>query len=265
MAVGKGAPPMIPTLLAVTSTALIVTSVYTYNDLVDREMDSFNVIKKNRPLAAGTVEVLVAKILIYVTGAAGLFISWFINLGAFAFTALWFTVFILYSYPGVRLKKMFLVKEIVTGGLWPLASMIGSYAVSNSISMVAVYAGLSFGLFSALGLPALSDTFDEYEDALYKVNSLSRALSWRRKVQLLGVAVLILMTVTPLTYKSLGFNVIFPISVVALSLVLLRWGIYPIVGGFEMQAALRTRKLTYIYFLVVQTIMIVGTLNFNLF
>jgi 4-hydroxybenzoate polyprenyltransferase len=79
MAVGKGAPPMIPTLLAVTSTALIVTSVYTYNDLVDREMDSFNVIKKNRPLAAGTVEVLVAKILIYVTGAAGLFISWFIN------------------------------------------------------------------------------------------------------------------------------------------------------------------------------------------
>jgi 4-hydroxybenzoate polyprenyltransferase len=108
MAVGKGAPPMIPTLLAVTSTALIVTSVYTYNDLVDREMDSFNVIKKNRPLAAGTVEVLVAKILIYVTGAAGLFISWFINLGAFAFTALWFTVFILYSYPGVRLKKMYM-------------------------------------------------------------------------------------------------------------------------------------------------------------
>ena len=158
---------------------------------------------------------------------------------------------------------MFLVKEIVTGGLWPLASMIGSYAVSNSISMVAVYAGLSFGLFSALGLPALSDTFDEHEDALFKVNSLSRALSWRRKVQLLGVAVLILMTVTPLTYRSLGLNVVFPISVVVLSLVLLRWGVYPLVGGFEMQTALRTRKLTYIYFLVVQAIMIFGTLNLN--
>ena len=95
MAVGKGAPPIMPTLLAVISTALIVTSVYTYNDLVDREMDSYNSIKKNRPLAAGTVDISVAWILIYVTGVSGLFISWFINLGAFTFTVLWLTVFIL--------------------------------------------------------------------------------------------------------------------------------------------------------------------------
>ncbi len=261
MVVGHGSPPVIPSLMVIGSVFCTAGAVYLYNDVIDAKMDSLNPVKKNRPMASGAVKRSVIMTFIVILAALGLGLSYMINLSTFIIVGGWMALFTIYSYPGIRLKRLFIVKEVVTSAGWPLCSMAGSYALTGTFSLPPVFAGILLGTFTFLGLPALSDAFDEYEDGVYGVKSLARALDWRRKVQLLGVAVLVMMTVTPLTYARLGFSVILPISVVVLSLVLLRWGIFPIMNKFELATALKARKLTYLYFILTQVLIVISSLN----
>lgn len=264
MVVGRGFPPVVPSLMIIGSIFCTAGAVYLYNDVVDAEMDGLNPVKKNRPMAAGKVKKSVTMAFIVVLAVLGLTLSYLINLPTFIIVAGWMTLFVIYSYPGIRLKKMFIVKEVVTSVGWPLCSMAGSYALTGEFFLPAVFAGMLLGTFTFLGLPALSDAFDEYEDGIYGVKSLARVLNWRRKVQLLGFAVLVMMIVTPLTYVQFGFSVILPISVVGLSLILLRWGIFPIMNQFELATALKARKLTYLYFIVTQVLIVISSLNLGI-
>ncbi len=261
MVAGRGFPPLIPSTMAITSTLLVGASVYIYNDLVDAEMDSISTNHKTRPMASGRVPKSAAWLTIITSAVVGLLLALWVNLQTFIVSFAWFLLFTIYSYPRIRLKNMFIVKELVVSSAWILCSLIGSIAVTSGVSIPAIFAGLLFGTFIFLVQPALVDTFDAYEDGLYGVKTLSRALSWRRRVQMLGMAVLVMMTVAPVTYARLGFSVLFPITVVAFSLILLRWGIMPLTSGFELQAVLRSRKLMYVYFFVTQIILVVSSMK----
>ncbi len=261
MVASRGIPPFRSTLTALISTLLIGTSVYIYNDLVDAEMDNISPKNDVRPIASGRVAKSYAKLMILASGSVGLILTYLINMQTLIVSLTWFILFSLYSYPRVRLKNMILVKEVVVSSAWPLCSLIGSLAVTGSVSIPALFSGLLFGTFIFLVQPALVDSLDVYQDGLYGVNSLARVLSWKRKVQMLTLGALVIMTITPLTYSRMGFNVILPISVVAFSLVLLRWGIYPLSRGFELQSVMRSRKIMYIYFLGLQAILIVSSMS----
>jgi 4-hydroxybenzoate polyprenyltransferase len=256
-----GSPPIQVTALTLASILLVGTSTYIYNDLVDSDMDSISEVHKGRPIASGRVHKSDAWPTIIISGALGLVISYLVGLPVFLLCLGWLTLFTLYSHPRIRLKKMFLVKELVVSSGWPIISLIGSYAVLGSVSWPAMFSGLLFGAFTFLGLPALSDSFDAYEDSVYGVKSLGRVLSWGRKVQLLGLAALLMMTVTPLTYSRLGFSVILPIVTVALSLIMLRWAIFPIANGFEVHVAQLSRRIIYVYFLIIQVVLIVSSMS----
>ncbi len=78
---------------------------------------------------------------------------------------------------------------------------------------------------------------------------------------MLGLAALLMMTVTPLTYSQLGFSVILPILVVALSLIMLRWAVFPIANSFEVHSAQLSRRIIYVYFLVIQVIVIASSMS----
>jgi 4-hydroxybenzoate polyprenyltransferase len=256
-----GHPPIQVTALTLASILLVGSSTYIYNDLVDSEMDRISEVHKDRPIASGRVRKSDAWPTIIFSGTAGLWLSYLVGLPVFLLSLGWLTLFTFYSYPGIRLKKMFLVKELVVSSGWPIISLIGCYAVLGGVSWPAMFSGLLFGAFTFLGLPALSDSFDAYEDSVYGVRSLGRALSWRRKVQLLGLAALLMMTVTPLTYSRLGFSVILPIIVVASSLVMLRWAVLPIAGGFEVHVAQLSRRIIYVYFLVIQVVLVASSMS----
>ncbi len=241
-------------------------SVYIYNDYADADMDSLNPNKVKRSvIAAGKVSKKSALGVIAVLAIIGLDLAFVINLQTFIFASMFFTMFIAYSHPWIRLKNMFLLKEIVTTGGLPLFALMAGYAINGTYSILAVFASLLFGLFGVLNLPVISDTLDEKEDEIYKVKSLARALSWRRRVQLMGLAMLVMMTVTPLTYTQFGLNVIFPISVVALSLVVLRWGIYPLRKQADEILILKARRLVFAYYLVAEIILVISTLSLKLF
>jgi 4-hydroxybenzoate polyprenyltransferase len=261
MVASGGAPPIQVTALTLASILLVGSSTYVYNDMVDSDMDSLSEVHNNRPIASGRVRKSEAWATIIISGAAGLGLAYLVSLPVFLLCLVWLILFTIYSNPRIRLKKMYIIKELVVSSGWPLISLIGSYAIIGSVSVPALFSGLLFGAFTFLGLPALSDSFDTYEDGVYGVKSLGRALSWRRKVQLLGLAALLMMTVTPLTYSQLGFSVILPITVVASSLIILRWAIFPIANGFEIHAAQLSRKIIYIYFLTIQVVLIVSSMN----
>ena len=261
--VGRGAPPLVPTFTAIGSTLFLTASAYIYNDLCDAEMDRLNPDKKSRPLASGEVSESFAYRFIAVTGIIGLGIGLTLNRVAFIFSLTYYVLFMLYSWPGVRFKKMFIVKEIVTCLAWPLLALVGVYAVTGSFSLPGIFAGVMMGIFSFLGLPALSDSLDEEEDTMFEVNSLARALSWKRRIQFLGAAILIMMVVTTLTYAQLGFNTLLPITIVGSSLILLRF-VIPIYGGFERENVQKVRTVTYLYVIMSQIFIVLGSMNLPL-
>lgn len=265
MIVGRGFPPIGTTLLTIASGSLIAAAVYIYNDYADLDMDKLNPMKvKRSALAAGTISKNSALSVIVIMSVIGLSLPLLINYQTFLFGAFFFILFMAYSHPLIRLKKIFLVKEIVTTGGLPIFALMASYAISGTYSLLAVFASLLFGLFGVLVLPVVSDTLDEKEDKLFEVKSLARALSWKRRVQLMGVAMLVMMTVVPLTYNQLGLSVIFPISVVALSLILLQWGILPLRTKSDEASITKSRKLVFIYYLIAEIILVISTLSLNI-
>jgi 4-hydroxybenzoate polyprenyltransferase len=262
MVAGRGFPPLNIMAMTIVSTILVTASVYIYNDVVDAEMDKLNTTKKDRPLVNGSISPLPAYIFICITALLGLGLAFIINLNTFLISLSWWILFFLYSYPPIRLKKRFLIKEITTSSGQIFNALIGSYAILNSLNITVVFAGLIFWLFTFLGLPAFADTLDQKEDELFKVKTLARALSWRRKVQLMGIGVLIMMTVLPLTYTSLGLSVLLPITMVVSSLILLRWVIFPTMNqNYTTLTVLKTRRNITIYLLVIQIVLIISSMK----
>ncbi len=264
MIAGRGSPSLTPALMAIVAAAFITLSVYLYNDIIDLEMDatSPNPRKKERPLAMGQVDVKDAYKLLSIAAALGLLTAFFINLPTLIVAVTYFVLFMLYSYPPVRLKKRFVVKTLVTSTAPLLCALIGGSAISGAITLPVMFAGGIFGIFGFLTLPAISDTFDIEEDTAFGMKTMGMMFSWRRKMQLMVLAVLITMTLTPLTYVQLGFNVVLPIFVVALSLVLLSQ-MYPMMNIFEELSVRRIRKFITVYYLLVQILMVIGTLNLS--
>jgi 4-hydroxybenzoate polyprenyltransferase len=261
MVIGHGFPTIITTIMAVVTSALVAISVYVYNDVVDIEMDKLNPLKQNRPLVVGKAHKESAILLVILSGMGALFIAFFINMLTFILCLAWLTLLLSYSNPRIRLKNIFLVKEIITSSGFPFSSLVASFALTGTLSLPAVFTGLLLGSFVFLCLPAIADSFDMYEDGIYKVHSLSRALKWRGKVLLLGLAVLFMMTITPLTYARMGFSVLLPIVVVISSLIVIRWGVIPIRTTFDVKMAMRARKIVYAFFLLTQVLIVISSFN----
>ena len=126
--VGRGFPPMVPTIMTVASMLFLAISVYFYNDVIDQEMDSLNDVKKDRPLPSGAVSERNVMTIVYATAIIGLVLSYQINLYSFLFSLFYWVVFYLYSFPGIRLKSRFLMKDLVIFSGFPLETSFSSSA-----------------------------------------------------------------------------------------------------------------------------------------
>jgi len=258
----NGILPIIQTSLAIGSSALIATSVYFYNDVIDRVMDSLNEIKKkNRPLASGKVDDKLAMRIIYVTGILGLILAWFANINSFIIGVLWITILLAYSHPIIRLKKRYLLKEIITASGIVFSCILISYAVLNSLSFTAVTFTLFISLLSFGFIPVMQDSGDEYEDKLFDVKSISRYLTWKNKILFMCSGVIIFSVLFSLTYQQMGYTEIFPISMAILSLIFLGIDALPLFGEYSAVKVRRSRNIAYVYFMLINIIFIVGKIT----
>lgn len=260
---GRGFPPIKPTLMSILAMFFISASVYLYNDISDKDMDSLNPTKKNRPLISETVSIKDTMNIIYVLGLIGITISLFINTYSFIFSLIFLFLFSIYSHPKIRTKTKFLGKELTIFSGWLLCGLVSSYAIVGTWHIPVLFTTLIFAIWSFLALPILNDAGDIEEDRLHGVKNLSVLLSWERKIQLLLLGFLFVTIITPLTYVQLGFNTILPILTVALSLVFLKL-IYPKIIDFKMSEYPKLRKLGYIYFLLLEILFVFGSINLNL-
>ncbi len=253
--VGRGFPPLGPTFMAFLSVFFTAASTYIYNDYTDAEMDQLNNVKKNRPLVTGEVSMGFARWFIAITAVAGLGTSFMINRLAFLSNLAFFTLFFIYSMPGIRIKKMFVLKEMSISSAFILCSMVGAAAISGTFHLQSIYVSLLLAAFSFFGQPGLNDQFDVLEDELYGVRTMAVAFTWDTKVKMLMVSVLVPALTAPLTYSMLGFTALLPVAAVALTAGML-WFILKLRGEYVEEAARRTRKLLYAYFFLLQLVLI---------
>ena len=258
--VSRGSPPLSPFIMTVAAMFFISASVYIFNDVIDVEFDKSNPIKMNRPLPSGQVKIEDAKKMVYIFGLFGVLMFLLVNIVSFILSLIHFTLLILYSHPKFYLKRIMIVKEgIITFGII-IASLVGSYAVINSFSLNAFFASIIFAIFVFTAQPAMADTVDIEQDSIFGVKTMASVMSWKRKMQLLITGILIIMTLTPLTYVYLSYNFLLPIFVVLGGLVFLRY-MFPIMNTLEQANMLRAIRISWVFYFMIQTFYIIGSLK----
>ena len=264
MIAGRGSPPFIPLALSVGAVGLITLSVYLYNDITDVNVDKLNSIKGDRPLPTGKASQKDALVIVYLSGLLGIVILLSVNVYSFLFGLMYFFLFNVYSYPKIRLKRRFLFKESIIALGIPLTSLIGIYAVSHSFVVHAFFASILFAIFTYMAQPVFTDSTDVEEDIVAGVKSLATVLSWKKRVQLLVTGWLAVIALIPLTYSMFEFNVVLPVYAVAGGLAFL-CVVIPMLSEFEDAAFSKARKITYMYFILLQLFFVIGTVDVHLF
>ena len=266
--VGRGLPPIQPTILSITATFFTALAVYVYNDIVDLNADQENSYKNTRPLATGKVSKNTATQLIIISSIIGLSTSLLNNLGSFLFIALYYTVFTLYSHPKIHLKKRFLVKETVISTGMIMIAMSTNYAIQGAFSTRVFFGYLLFAIFAFCAMPTGFDSTDVEADKLQGVNSIASNMSFKQRTQLAMGGMILIMTVTPLTYQYFGYNILMPISITIMGTAFITL-LYPVTRktkniGADEPTLMKTRKIILGSIFIICICVILGSLNLNI-
>lgn len=264
--VGRGFPPLGPTLLAIAATTLVTVGVYVYNDVVDMDADKNNSFKDDRPLTSGEVSRDNAMNLVYISSIAGLGISLFLNFTSFLFNLLYFVTFSLYSLPGIHLKKRFLMKETVISLGLVIVGMSVNYALIGTFSQMVFVGLMMFAVFAFCAMPTGFDSTDVDADKIQGVQSIATNITYQQRLQLAMGGMLLIMGVTPFTYKALGYNVLLPMSITLMGVAFLGL-LIPVmrsidpVNGVDSDTINSTRKVIISFIFVICFCVILGSLN----
>jgi 4-hydroxybenzoate polyprenyltransferase len=264
MIAGRGSPPLVPTLLSTVAVVFVALSVYLYNDFTDADLDRLSSLKRSRPLPQETVSQKDVMRTVVLSAAVGLTLALLVNVYSFLWALLYCGLFTVYSFPKIRLKKIFLFKELVIALGIPLTGLVGIYAVADQFVVHAGVAVLIFAVFTYTGQPVLTDSVDIAEDKKAGVHSLATKLSWQKRVSVLIAGTLIVMGVIPVMYSGAGFNAALPVYAVGGGLIFL-WVILPLLRKFEESMVLKVKNIAYVYFILLQIFFIIGSLDIHFF
>ncbi|MFZ5980559.1 MAG: UbiA family prenyltransferase, partial [Candidatus Zixiibacteriota bacterium] len=134
--------------LAVAIFCLLSSTIYTFNDLVDRENDRRHPLKKNRPLASGRVPTGTAAAMIVVLGGIGLAGAWFVNLNFFITALVFVGLNLLYS---LALKNIVILDAMSVGLSFVLRAFAGAMAIEVPASTWLLINTLLLALFLSFG------------------------------------------------------------------------------------------------------------------
>jgi 4-hydroxybenzoate polyprenyltransferase len=254
----RGSPPVSQSILMVLSMFFLALSAYIYNDVVDVEMDRLNPEKKNRPYALGVVSRGEAMGFVYMTSLIAYALSLLVSFQITLLCVIWLSLFLAYSNPHIYLKRRIVVKEGTPAiGLF-FAILIGAYT-AGPITANVMFSAVFWGSLIFISMPAFRDTTDIKEDTKYGVKSLASVLSWKRRLELIVLFFLVTMTLTPLTYVYFEFNIIFPIVMVAMSGVVLRF-LFPLLSGIDERKYAKMMRAGFVYMIAISMSMVLGSL-----
>lgn len=132
-------------LLAFLSFSACASSTYLINDLLDLEADRHHHKKKNRPFAAGTLEVRAGLVVMLALLLIGCGMAWLLPLGFRIALGSYLVTTLLYS---IWLKRVASLDVIVLAGLYTLRIIAGALATGINLSFWL----LAFSMFIFLSL-----------------------------------------------------------------------------------------------------------------
>jgi 4-hydroxybenzoate polyprenyltransferase len=135
-------------ILAVAVFCLLSSSVYTLNDLVDREKDKLHPHKKHRPLASGQVSSSAAVVMILLLVVSALVFAWYINV---QFLLACIAFLILNTLYTLWLKHVVIVDAMSIALSFVLRAYAGALAINVPASKWLMINTLFLALFLAFG------------------------------------------------------------------------------------------------------------------
>ncbi len=153
-------------LLTFISFCFAASSIYVINDIADRDLDKIHPVKKNRPIAAGTVTIFEGWI-IAATLVCMSFILMFlgnVHLAAMIPIILYIIINLLYSF---GLKKIVLIDVFVIAAGFILRIIAGGYAIDVKISSWLIMTTLFISIF--LGIAKRRSEFVQINNGLDKI------------------------------------------------------------------------------------------------
>lgn len=128
--------------------SLAASSIYIYNDLRDIEKDRKHPIKRNRPLAKGTIPIVTASCVAVVLSLLAIIGSFLLNKAACLLLVIYILLNFFYS---LRLKSIPLVDICILAAGYVLRIFYGAYLADIAVSGLLYLTVLSAALFMGLG------------------------------------------------------------------------------------------------------------------
>ncbi len=256
---GKGTPPLTESFLSIIAVMMIILSVYIYNDTVDSEMDAYSEQekKKARPVANGLVSETNAMKFVYITGILGLGLCLMLGRVVFGIGFTYFTLVFLYSYPGVRFKDMYIIKNLISSLLMPTAFLISGAVVENTISPSIAFLAVTYYALTVLVIPTIADMLDYEEDKAFNVRTIGNTLSWKQNLILYNIGILVLVAGSVVSYLLFDFSSFVPILTSVIGISLMAYS-YKLRNESGLTASYKLRPVTYVLVLMNPLLLALG-------
>lgn len=256
---GRGFPPIFPTLLAILAVMMLNLSVYIYNDTIDREMDAYSEQekKKGRPIAHGEVTEKTAMRFVGLTAVIGLASCYMISRITFSIGAIYYVILFMYSYPKIRFKTMYIVKNLITSLVLPAAFFITGTAIEQSITFSTMFLASSYFILSFALLPAIADMLDYEEDLAFNVRTLGNTLSWKQNLLVFNAGILVIIGSGFVAYLALGMSVLIPIVLAVIGVPVMAYS-YMLRNESGLTASYKLRPVGYVLVMCTPLIMSLG-------
>jgi 4-hydroxybenzoate polyprenyltransferase len=258
---GKGLPPIRQSILAILAVMMLNLSVYIYNDTIDREMDAYSEQdkKKGRPIAHGIVSETNARRFVLMTAVIGLASCYMLNITALSIGAIYYTMLFLYSYPRVRFKTMYIVKNLVTSLVLPAAFLISGVAIEQKITPNTSFFAVAYFILTFAVLPAIADMLDYEEDLAFNVKTLGNTLSWKQNLVLFNFGVIVIIASGVISYLVLGLSYLVPIILSILSIPVMAYS-YKLRNENGITASYKLRPVGYVLVMFTPLVLSIGVL-----
>jgi len=261
----KGIPPLILLLkvfCAMTGTGI---GMYFWNDICDYKQDISSSAKEfapsSRPIGMGLVSKRRMEIFSVLMVALGLTSAALINIEVLLIQSAFLFIFFIYSAEPIRLKRIFLMKQVIVTIGGAMAGLTAGLA-AGSITVQLIYLIGLYMLFT-MGVNPILDIKDIESDIVGGVKTIPIVLGPGFTLRLALATFTASALSTWVGFYGFGFNIALPI-LGTIVLAAFMYVMYPLLGHLEDHEYMTKIIITrgYPLYFVLQIAVLVGSLSF---
>lgn len=219
----------------------ISSVVYICNDLSDRDEDRKHPVKRNRPLAAGTVSVSEAFVMVGVAASLGLLLLQRLPIGCSVIAVTYVILNLLYTF---YLKRLAIIDVFFIASCYVLRVLMGCYALSVTVSPWIILTTFLLSLFLGFGKRYHELGVEGYSTHKQNLQHYSRELL-DRLITICGGATLITYAIytADISHQTHHVEIVYTVAFVAFGLFRYLQSIYVYREGGEPENVILKDRL----------------------